>query len=151
MTKLKKYRTSKNITQSQLEDKTGILRQAISRLESGDRSINDASLDIAARLATALDIHAEDLLEYDLIIEITDHGIHIAYDNKMPRSYLYTFDAAEEYLDEEFNDFDDMIKSIEIDITDDIHNRFPAASEEAQEKAINTIMNAFEDYMNTKW
>lgn len=144
MTKLKKYRIANNLTQSQLEEKTGILRQAISRLENGDRSINDASLDIAARLATALNVHAEDLLEYDLIIEVTDQGVHIAYDNKMPRSYDYTYDAAEEYLEEAFDDFDEMMRSIEIDITDDIHNRFPAASEESQEKAIDTILDAFE-------
>lgn len=63
--KLRLLRKQKNMTQKQLEEASGIQFQHISRLERGERKIGGISLSVAARLAKALGVHAEELLDDD--------------------------------------------------------------------------------------
>lgn len=68
MTKLKDRRIAANLNQKQLADTSGVHINIIGRIERGERSISKLQLDTAARLAKALGCHAEDLLEYDLLL-----------------------------------------------------------------------------------
>jgi transcriptional regulator with XRE-family HTH domain len=60
---LARHRKQRGLTQKQLADMTDLRTSYISRLEIGERSLEKLSLDIAARLAAALGIHAEELLD----------------------------------------------------------------------------------------
>ena len=60
---LAKYRKQRGLTQKQLAYLANVAQSCISRIESGERAANKLTLDVAARLAAALGIHAEDLLE----------------------------------------------------------------------------------------
>lgn len=60
---LAKCRKRRGLTQKQLAGMTGLKTSYISRLEIGERSLGKLSLDVAARLAAALGIRAEELLD----------------------------------------------------------------------------------------
>jgi transcriptional regulator with XRE-family HTH domain len=62
MNTLAYYRKRAGLTQTELAAKTGIPQPNIARLESGDRSISNLTLETAVRIAKALEINAEDLL-----------------------------------------------------------------------------------------
>ena len=59
---LAKYRKQRGLTQKQLAALADVAQSYISRLEANVCSLDKLSLDVATRLATALGIHAEDLL-----------------------------------------------------------------------------------------
>jgi len=59
---LAKYRKQRGLTQKQLAALAGVAQSYVSRLEADVCPPNKLSLDVAARLAAALGIHAEDLL-----------------------------------------------------------------------------------------
>lgn len=60
---LAKYRKQRGLTQKQLAAIANVAQSCISRVESNDRSAGNLSLDVAARLAAALGIRAEELLD----------------------------------------------------------------------------------------
>jgi transcriptional regulator with XRE-family HTH domain len=60
---LARPRKQRGLTQKQLADMAGLTSSYISRLEIGERSLDKLALSIAAHLAAALGIHAEDLIE----------------------------------------------------------------------------------------
>ena len=63
MNKLNELRTKTGLTQKQLSEASGVHINIISRIERGERSSDKLTLDTAARLAKALNCHAEDLLD----------------------------------------------------------------------------------------
>lgn len=65
MNPLTYYRKQANLTQTQLANITGIPQPSIARIESGARQIGAITLETAVKLAKALGIHAEDLLDYE--------------------------------------------------------------------------------------
>jgi transcriptional regulator with XRE-family HTH domain len=60
---LAKCRKQRGLTQKQLADMAGVAQSYVSDLESGVCTLSRLSLDVAVRLAAALGIHAEELLE----------------------------------------------------------------------------------------
>ena len=56
MTKLKKLRMERHLTQNELAKKTGITPSNISRLESGSKKIGQVALATAVRLGDALGV-----------------------------------------------------------------------------------------------
>lgn len=60
---LAKIRKQRGLTQKELAALAGIAQSYVSRLESGECPIEKLSFDVAARLAAALGIHAEELLD----------------------------------------------------------------------------------------
>lgn len=63
MTKLEQLRRAAGMTQVELAAKANCYQQQITRLERGEREMKNASLDLAQRIAKALGIHVEDLLD----------------------------------------------------------------------------------------
>ena len=63
MTNLRKLRKAAGLTQAELATEAKTISKVISRFETGERSINIATLIMAARIAKALGVHAEDLIE----------------------------------------------------------------------------------------
>lgn len=63
MTKLRELRKAAGLTQAELAAEAKTLSKVISRFETGERSINIATLIMAARIAKALGVHAEDLID----------------------------------------------------------------------------------------
>lgn len=60
---IKEYRTARGLTQQQLADTAGLNRSQIQKLERGEIRIGNITLANAARLAYALGIKIEDLIE----------------------------------------------------------------------------------------
>lgn len=56
-------RTVAGLTQGQLAESSGIIQGNLSRLETGGRNIGSVSLRVATRIAAALGVHAEDLMD----------------------------------------------------------------------------------------
>jgi transcriptional regulator with XRE-family HTH domain len=65
MSRLKKIRTGKNLSQEQLSIKSHVKLRLIQAYEQRYRNINKANGDNLSRLATALGCKIEDLLEDD--------------------------------------------------------------------------------------
>ena len=63
MTNLRELRKAAGLTQAELAAEAQTLSKVISRFETGERSINIATLIMAARIAKALGVHAEDLID----------------------------------------------------------------------------------------
>ena len=63
---LKKYRRIAGLTQRQLADKSGVNATLISRLERGRRQT--ASYESIVRLARALNLEPEELVQVDLVV-----------------------------------------------------------------------------------
>lgn len=63
MNNLKTHRERKGFTQKQLSEASGVHINIISRIERGERGSDKLTLDTAAKLAKALNCHAEDLLD----------------------------------------------------------------------------------------
>ena len=63
---LKKYRRIAGLTQQQLADKSGVHVTLISRLERGRRQT--ASYESIVRLARALNLEPEELVQVDLVV-----------------------------------------------------------------------------------
>lgn len=61
--KLQHLRKESCLTQRQLSNASGVHINIISRIERGERSTDKLQLDTAAKLAKALNCHAEDLLD----------------------------------------------------------------------------------------
>jgi transcriptional regulator with XRE-family HTH domain len=62
-TNVAKIRTRKGMTQPALAKKAGVGIRAIQKFESGERSIEKASLAVALRIADALEVHPRDLID----------------------------------------------------------------------------------------
>ena len=62
MSKLKKLRTAKNMTQKQLADGSGVNIRQIQRVENGDSDMSNITLGNAIKLADALDVDVKELL-----------------------------------------------------------------------------------------
>lgn len=60
---LHRIRKEAGLTQNQLSESSGIHINVIGRIERGERSASKMSLETAAKLAAALNCHAEDLLD----------------------------------------------------------------------------------------
>lgn len=60
---LHRIRKEAGLTQNQLSEASGIHINIIGRIERGERSASKMSLETAAKLAAALNCHAEDLLD----------------------------------------------------------------------------------------
>lgn len=63
MNKIKKYRKEKGITLKELSQLTNINFITLRSYEYEQRQMNKMQLETAVKLATALNIHAEDLLK----------------------------------------------------------------------------------------
>ena len=70
-TRLARLRAESGLTQMEVAAMTGLHQSKISDIECGRRSSAKIPLETAAKLAAALDVHAEDLLE-ETITEIND-------------------------------------------------------------------------------
>ena len=62
-TRLARLRAESGLTQMEVAAMTGLRQSKISDIECGRRSSAKIPLETAAKLATALGVHAEDLLE----------------------------------------------------------------------------------------
>ena len=62
MSKLKKLRTAKNMTQKQLADGSGVNIRQIQRVEHGDSDMSHITLGNAIKLADALGVDVKELL-----------------------------------------------------------------------------------------
>lgn len=62
-TKLARLRGAAGLTQTQLAEQIGTQKTYISRLERRERPIEGVTLGVATRIARALGVHADDLLE----------------------------------------------------------------------------------------
>lgn len=62
MSKLKKLRTAKNMTQKQLADGSGVNIRQIQRVENGDSDMSNITLGNAIKLADALGVEVKELL-----------------------------------------------------------------------------------------
>ena len=62
MSKLKKLRTEKNMTQKQLADGSGVNIRQIQRVENGDSDMSNITLGNAIKLADALGVDVKELL-----------------------------------------------------------------------------------------
>ena len=62
MSKLKKLRTAKNMTQKQLADGSGVNIRQIQRVENGDSDMSNITLVNAIKLADALGVDVKELL-----------------------------------------------------------------------------------------
>lgn len=69
MTKLKEIRKSKNMTQSQLSDISGVSLRMIQYYEQGSKDINKVAGITLYKLAQALKCNVEDLLEIKKEVE----------------------------------------------------------------------------------
>lgn len=74
MTNLRELRKAAGLTQAELAAEAKTLSKVISRFETGERSINIATLIMAARIAKALGVHAEDLIDPSPCGEEEPHG-----------------------------------------------------------------------------
>ena len=63
MTNLKKYRERAGITQSELSLRTGVNLRTLQDYEQGSKPINKAAAITVYRIAKALGVNVEDLLE----------------------------------------------------------------------------------------
>lgn len=61
MSKLKKLRTAKNMTQKQLADGSGVNIRQIQRVENGDSDMSNITLGNAIKLADALGVDVKEL------------------------------------------------------------------------------------------
>ena len=64
MSKLKSYREQRGLSQSGLADRSGISVRMIQHYEQGDKDINKAAVQTVKKLADALNVKIEDLIEY---------------------------------------------------------------------------------------
>ena len=62
MSKLKKLRTAKNMTQKQLADGSSVNIRQIQRVENGDSDMSNITLGNAIKLADALGVDVKELL-----------------------------------------------------------------------------------------
>ena len=62
MSKLKKLRAAKNMTQKQLADGSGVNIRQIQRVENGDSDMSNITLGNAIKLADALGVDVKELL-----------------------------------------------------------------------------------------
>ena len=62
MSKLKKLRIAKNMTQKQLADGSGVNIRQIQRVENGDSDMSNITLGNAIKLADALGVDVKELL-----------------------------------------------------------------------------------------
>ena len=62
MSKLKKLRRAKNMTQKQLADGSGVNIRQIQRVENGDSDMSNITLGNAIKLADALGVDVKELL-----------------------------------------------------------------------------------------
>lgn len=69
--RLARLRAESGLTQMEVAAMTGLRQSKISDIECGRRSSAKIPLETAAKLAMALGVHAEDLLEMDLLERIT--------------------------------------------------------------------------------
>lgn len=65
MTNLKRIRTADGITQSKLSELSGVSLRTLQDYEQGRKSINQAAAITVYRIAEALGVDVEDLLELD--------------------------------------------------------------------------------------
>lgn len=70
-TRLAELRAESGLTQMEVAAMTGLRQSKISDIERGQRSSAKIPLETATKLAAALGVHAEDLLEEDLLEKIT--------------------------------------------------------------------------------
>ena len=63
MTNLKKYRESAGLTQAELSKRTGVNLRTLQDYEQGRKPINQAAAITVYRIATALGVVVEDILE----------------------------------------------------------------------------------------
>lgn len=71
-TRLAQLRAKSGLTQMEVAAMTGLRQSKISDIERGRRNSAKIPLETAAKLAAALDVHAEDLLDKETIAEIND-------------------------------------------------------------------------------
>ena len=71
-TRLAQLRAKSGPTQMEVAAMTGLRQSKISDIERGRRNSAKIPLETAAKLAAALDVHAEDLLDKETIAEIND-------------------------------------------------------------------------------
>ena len=70
--KIKEYRLSKNITQTELAEKVGCSRQYLNELENKD--IRNVSSHLLLRIAKALDVSVENIF-LDRLSDISDEHV----------------------------------------------------------------------------
>ena len=63
MNNLKRIREDKQISQSKLAELSGVNLRIIQKYEQGDRDINKAQAETVYKLAQALDVTVEDLIQ----------------------------------------------------------------------------------------
>ena len=147
-TNLYRLRKEAGLSQTELAKAAGVHNNIISRIERGERSASKMSLDTAARLAAALNCHADDLLDYDLILENIGNDVKVSYESIPCSAYTYRFNNQQVFT----NSFkgQDLIDAIKSNIESDILGRFCGASEAAQNNAILYISNKFSTLINNK-
>ena len=77
MNKLKQLRTERNMTQQALADASDVFVTQIQRLETGIIHIDRITLSTAVKLAKALGVTAEDLMEDNMTYFIADNDGNI--------------------------------------------------------------------------
>lgn len=70
MTKLQSMRKSRNMTQLELSDRTGISIRTIQSYESGGRSFDGARLEVLLKCAIALGCRLEDLIDSEECVRL---------------------------------------------------------------------------------
>jgi transcriptional regulator with XRE-family HTH domain len=67
MNKIKQYRIQKHLTQRELADLSGVKYATVTKLESGVNSLNKAEMETGFKLAKALGIPMEYLMDLETI------------------------------------------------------------------------------------
>jgi transcriptional regulator with XRE-family HTH domain len=70
MNRLKYYRTQKHLLQRELAELSGVKYATITKLESGVNDLNKAQLDTVYKLAKALEVSMEDLVEDNQVFSV---------------------------------------------------------------------------------
>jgi len=68
MTNLRRIRTDKGITTTELASKSGVSYRTLLHYETGERNIDGAKLDTLISIAMALNVDIRDILESNLLI-----------------------------------------------------------------------------------
>ena len=69
MTNLRKIRTARGITTTELASKSGISYRTLLHYETGERNIDGAKLDTLISISMALNVDIRDILESNLLVD----------------------------------------------------------------------------------
>lgn len=102
MSKLKDIRESKGMSRAELADQSNVKITAIRDYEQGHKPINNANAFTVLKLARALDVKMEDLMERDIEdirMMLLHDGINDTLVFSMTDKELYEADSYEDYDD----------------------------------------------------